>query len=284
MFYSGIADEAGGPIEAQVRAHKELGWGHIEIRSVEKVNLTDLCDETFDEVARKVDAAGLHVSCFASQLCNWSRPITKHPDIDRHELERAIPRMERLGCRFIRTMSYTSGGWPEQKWRDEAVERLKVLAGMAERGEVLLLHENCDGWGSQGPEQTLELLRRVNSPSLKLLWDTGNSGPHGLDSWGYYETVRDHVAYVHIKDAGTRDGKMAFTFPGEGDGRVGEIIADLLGRGYDGGLSIEPHMEVVVHEGKDASKADAAYRVYVEYGRRLVRLVEQVQSGAVMTE
>ena len=33
---------------------------------------------------------------------------------------------------------------------------------------------------------------------------------------------------------------MQFTFPGEGDGHVKDIVADLIGSGYDGGISIEP--------------------------------------------
>ncbi|MHC4481813.1 MAG: sugar phosphate isomerase/epimerase, partial [Planctomycetota bacterium] len=92
MFFSGIADEAGEAIEIQIKAHHQLGWKHIELRNIGGVNLTDLCERVFDEVAEKVSAATLGVSCFASQLCNWARPISQHPEIDRQELARAIPR------------------------------------------------------------------------------------------------------------------------------------------------------------------------------------------------
>ena len=86
MYFSGIADEAGPSIDTQVKAHKELGWKHIEIRNVDGVNLTDLCERSFEQVVEKVTEGGLGVSCFGSQLCNWARPVSKHPDIDRHEL------------------------------------------------------------------------------------------------------------------------------------------------------------------------------------------------------
>jgi sugar phosphate isomerase/epimerase len=274
MFFSGIADEAGTSLELQIKAHKALGWRHIELRNIDGVSLTDLCDETFEEVAEKLSDAGLAVSCFASQLCNWARPIIKHPDIDIQELERSIPRMKRLGCRLIRVMSYPNAGWPEAKWRDEVVARLKVLASMAEEADVVLAHENCDGWGGKGPKQSLELLERVGSPNLKMLYDTGNPVPHGQDPWGYYEAVRDLIVYVHIKDGVMEDGKMRYTFPGEGAGRVKEVVGDILKRGYDGGFSIEPHLAAIVHEGKAASKESRAFELYVEYGRKLMRLVE----------
>jgi sugar phosphate isomerase/epimerase len=276
MFFSGIADEAGTTIDVQIKAHKELDWKHIEIRNIQGVNLTDLCDETFEELADMLAAAGLAVSCFASQLCNWSRPIIKHPDIDRRELLRAIPRMQELGCRFIRIMSYPNAGWPEEKWRDEVVSRLKMLAEIAEDSDITLLHENCDGWGGRGPQQSLELLRRVNSPNLKLLWDTGNPSGHAQDPWAYYSAVREHVVYVHIKDCAIENGKLRYTFPGEGQGKVREVLRDLKQHGYKGGLSIEPHLAAIVHEGKAASETEQAYGKYLEYGRRLMKLVESL--------
>jgi sugar phosphate isomerase/epimerase len=276
MYFSGIADEAGDPIAVQIKAHKELGWHHIEMRNVSGVSFTDLCDRSFEEVVEQLGQAGLAVSCFAAQLCNWARPITKHPDIDRDELARAIPRMHRLGCEFIRTMSYPNAGWPENEWKEEVIARLKVLAEMAADGGVTLVHENCNGWGGLGPDQTLELLERVNCPAMKLVWDTGNPVAHGQNSWDYYDAVKEHVVYVHIKDGIMKDGKTVFTLPGEGQGYVKETIQDLRRRKYAGGISIEPHVAAVVHEGKAASQATSAYERYVEYGQHLMKLVAKI--------
>jgi len=274
MFLTGIADEAADDIGTQVKAQRELGWKHIELRNVSGVNVTDLCDRAFEEVVEEVSEANLGVSCFASQLCNWARPVSKHPDIDRHELARAIPRMHRLGCEFIRTMSYPNAGWPEEEWKAEVIARLKVLARMAGDGGVILVHENCDGWGGLGAEQTLELLDRVSSPHLKLVWDTGNPAAHGQDAWNYYSAVKEQIVYIHVKDAVRKDQSVVYTYPGDGEGHVREVLKDLLDRGYRGGLSIEPHLAAIVHEGKAASQAESAYERYVEYGRRLMALID----------
>jgi len=140
------------------------------------------------------------------------------------------------------------------------------------------VHENCDGWGGLGPKQTLELLKAVGSPALKLVFDTGNTVAHGQDSWQYYAQVKPHVAYVHIKDYRKEGGKAVAAFPGEGKGDVLKILCDLLSW-YDGGLSIEPHIAAVVHEGKE-SGPEAMYSTYVEYGRRLMALVEKAKKGS----
>jgi len=278
MFFSGIADEAGTDIETQIRAHRELGWKHIELRNIDKIGVADLCDREFDRVVDELGEAGIAISCFASQLCNWSRSIAKHPDIDCGELARAIPRMQRTGCQFIRIMSYPNAGWPEPEWKEEVIARVAVLARMAEEGAVTLVHENCSGWGGLGAEQTLELLDRVGSDALKLVWDTGNPVGHGQDAWDYYNAVKDHVVYVHIKDGVLgENGRVEYTYPGDGQGRVEDVLRDLLSMGYAGGVSIEPHLAAVVHEGKDASQAEGAYSRYVEYGRRLMALVERAK-------
>jgi sugar phosphate isomerase/epimerase len=280
MFLSGIADEASPLLERQIEAHRALGWKHIEVRSVSGKNMTDLPDADFEAAARKVEEAGLSVSCFASQLANWSRPIDSDFAVDAAELRRAVPRMRRFGTRFIRCMSYPNAKapWAEAEWRKESVRRMRILARMAEDTGIVLVHENCSGWGGQGPRQTLDLLSEVRSEALKLVFDTGNPAQYGQDAWEYYEPVRDHIAYVHIKDYRVGpDGKESAVFAGEGTCHVRRILVDLFARGYDGGFSIEPHITSVIHLRQEASDPELAFRTYVEYGRRFERLVEAIR-------
>ncbi|MBP9004409.1 MAG: sugar phosphate isomerase/epimerase [Candidatus Hydrogenedentes bacterium] len=276
MYFSGISDEAGKTIDRQIAAHRELGWTHLELRTVDGVNLTQLPDDAFDKVYAAVTEAGMKVSCFASAIANWARPITCDPDIDRQDLARAIPRMHRFGTRFIRVMSYPNdpeNPIPADAWRREAIARMKVLARMAEDGGVILLHENCSGWGGLSAENSNILLGEVNSPALKVVFDTGNPVTYGQDAWEYYLAVREDIAYVHIKDARKVDGVDHYTMCGDGDGCVREILADLKRSGYDGGISIEPHLAAVIHTGQTCDNADALYNSYVAYGRRLMELV-----------
>lgn len=279
MFLTGIADEAGKDIDTQIRAHRELGWSHIELRNIDGVNLTGLTDEAFDGVCDKLEQAGIRVSCFASAIANWARPITCDPQGDIDDLERAIPRMHRLGTPYIRVMSYPNDSndpVAESAWRTETIRRMRELSRIAEDGGVTLVHENCSGWGGLSAENSCILLEEVASPALKLVYDTGNPVSYGQDAWHYYQTVREDIVYVHIKDGKrTPDGKTVYAFCGEGEGRVRETIADLLSRGYDGGFSIEPHLAAVIHTGQEADSAARLYASYTEYGRRLAGIVAE---------
>ena len=281
MFFSGLADEAGKDISTQIRAHLELGWEHIELRMVDGENATALSDDAFERVYDAVTEAGLKVSCFGSAIANWARPITCEIQIDREDLARAIPRMQRFKCPFIRVMSYPNhpeSPLPERDWRREAIKRILYLASMAEDAGVMLVHENCSGWGGMSSENSHILLGEVDSPALKLVFDTGNPVTYGQNAWEYYQSVYDDVVYVHIKDAKQVQGEDVYTYCGEGDGYVREIVGDLHAKGYQGGLSIEPHLAAVVHTGESTDDAAELYNSYTEYGRRLMAIVEEAST------
>jgi len=279
MFFSGISDEAGKSIDRQIQAHDELGWDYLELRMVDGENFTAISDAAFDSVCEKLASANKKVSCFGSAIANWARPITCDAQIDIDDLKQAIPRMQKLGTQFIRVMSYPNdekSPLSDSDWRDEAIARMKVLAKMAEDAGITLAHENCSGWGGLSAENSNILLGEVNSPALKVVFDTGNPVTYDQNPWDYYQTVSADIVYVHVKDAIRTNGEDTYTYCGEGSGCVPEIIGDLLAKGYDGGISIEPHLAAIIHTGQQAENADALYESYTEYGRRLMRIVDEV--------
>jgi sugar phosphate isomerase/epimerase len=278
MFFSGISDESGQSIDVQIKAHAELGWKHLELRMVEGQNFTMVSEDKFAEVRDKILAAGMTVSCFSSAIANWARPITCDPAIDIEDLKRAIPRMKAFNTQFIRVMSYPNDKdhpISEPEWRKEAIRRMKELAKIAEDGGIILAHENCSGWGGLSAENSNILLREVDSPALKVVFDTGNPPTYRQNSWEYYQSVFNDIVYVHIKDAKIVDDKEIYTYCGEGDGYVKEIVHDLLSKGYEGGFSIEPHLAAIIHTGQKADSEAHLYESYVEYGKRLMKIVRE---------
>jgi sugar phosphate isomerase/epimerase len=295
MYYTGFADEAANGIDGQIRATKELGWENIESRNIDGKNLHDISDEAFDVVCARLEEAGVRINCFGSAIANWGKSIDDPPDTSLEETRRAIPRMQRLGTKLVRIMSFgiRRGQGPGDQMKEERFRRLRELVAMFADAGILPVHENCMNYGGMGPGYTLELLEQV--PGMKLVFDTGNpvitwdyakGEPYAKQSsWDFYTQVREHIAYVHIKDAKyikETDGIFPaadFFFPGEGDGDIPRILADLVANGYDGGISIEPHLSVVFHEDGSASEEDIRYSNYIEYGRRLMKIVEGCEAG-----
>jgi sugar phosphate isomerase/epimerase len=285
MYLTGFADEAARDIDGQIAATRELGWRHIESRNVDGTNLHDLREADFDNVAAKLADAGIRISCFGSAIANWSKSIEKPFDVCLAQSRRAAERMKKVGTRFVRIMSYPvlEGRSPTDQMQEERFARLREIVGIFAAEGLTAVHENCMNYGGMGVPYTLEMLYRV--PELKLVFDTGNpvhtddytkSEPRPKQSsWDFYRQVREHVLYVHIKDAliDPDTGHSEHTFPGEGQGDVRRIVSDLIGRGYEGGFSMEPHMKVVVHEGDRGGEPAARFANYVEYGRRFERLL-----------
>ena len=275
MRCSGISDEAGRDLGTQIRAHRELGWDWMELRLVDGENVSLLPDDAFETVYREVSEAGLGVSCFAGTIGNWAKSIGGDFGADMDELTRVVPRMRRFGTRYLRIMT-----WPNEPdspledgaWRDESLRRVRQLVEVAEGEGVVMGIENCRGWAGLSVENAIEFLGAVDSPSLKWLYDTGNVVSHGQDPWTFYTHIREQIAYVHAKDCKRTAAGTKTVYCGEGDARVSEILADLARTGYDGFVSIEPHIAAVVHTG-ETSDAATMYDTYVSYGRRLGELL-----------
>ncbi len=292
MILTGIGDEAGDALDAQIRATQELGWQAIEARNVEvpghsKDNLHDVCDAAFEVAVRKLDQSGVGVYCFGSAIMNWAKRLSLPFDVTLQEVRRAIPRMKRLRTRFVRIMSFKPGD-DEYQIPAEVFRRVKDVTNMFLDAGLQPVHENCMNYGGMSGSHALELLDKC--PGLKWVFDTANpilnpdrSKPKPWprqDPWEFWASVRDHVAHIHIKDATWNPAKndADYHWPGEGSGRVRDILKDAFARGYDAGISIEPHMAVVFHDASVKSSPEARYRNYVEYGRRLETMVDEIKA------
>jgi sugar phosphate isomerase/epimerase len=288
MYLTGFADEAATDIDGQIKATLELGWKNIESRNIGGKNIHDLPDREFDAACAKLQAAGVKINCFGSAIANWGKKIDEPFESSLAEARRAIPRMLKLGAKLIRIMSFAVRPESDQM-EQERFRRVRELHKLFTDQGLTPVHENCMNYGGMSWQHTLRLIENV--PGLKLVYDTGNpvvsddrSKPSPYpkqSSWEFYSHVKEHVIYVHIKDAvwDATEGKARFTFPGEGTGDVRQIVKDLLERGYDGGLSIEPHMAVVAHDRSILSPDEVKYANYIEYGQRMSRMVEEIRQS-----
>jgi len=290
MYLTGFADEGAKGIDGQIRATLELGWSNIEARNVDGANIHDISDAAFDVVCAKLADAGVSVNCFGSCIANWGKNLTDPTDASLDETRRAIPRMHRLGTKLVRIMSYAAlpDRGPDDQMKEERFRRLREIVTLFTDAGIQPVHENCMNYGGMGWPYTLELIE--NAPGLKLVFDTGNPifsddrtkpQPYPKQSaWEFWTHVKEHVAYIHIKDGRVdEEGKTIYTWGGDGDGNVKEIIKDALDGGYDGGISMEPHLAVVFHDESVTSDADVMYANYVEYGRRFEALIREIGHG-----
>lgn len=300
MFLTGFTDEASAKFAEQVAITKELGWKFIEARNLDGKLLGTMDDAQFAEVERLLAENDVKINCYGSALANWASSAREEADFERNrqELLTAIPRMQKLGIKMLRGMSYVVP--KDEPVISPALERLafekvKQLVEICADNGIIYGHENCNNIAGASYEHTLRLLEFVNNPALKLIFDTGNPcfnlrriGPQQYwtlqSSYEFYQRVRPYICYVHIKDAVSyqkEDGTFTpeYTFAGDGCGDVRAILIDLLKTGYDGGFSMEPHLGAVYHDAKSSDNDPEVLKfrrdIYIEYCRRFEKLLRE---------
>ncbi len=295
---TGIADEAGASLDVQIQAHQELGWDSIESRIVEfdgvKGNLHEIPDAVFDKVVARLEEKNMKICGFGSLIGNWAKKITDDFAITEAEIARAIPRMQRLGAKLIRVMSYAvckddDGKDLEEQFAPERIRRMTEINQRFADAGLTVVHENCMNWGGMSPSYVQRMAEAV--PGMKWVFDTGNPvfiddrdrPGHKQDAWEMYQAIKPHMVHVHVKDGRWIKEKndAEYTYPGEGEGQTERIMKDLIETGYEGYISIEPHVAVVFHGAGAADdlspeqKAKEQYDSYLKYGRMLEAMLKK---------
>lgn len=238
---SAFADEISQDLNEQISVLKENGVDHIELRGVWDKNVMQLTADEVRDIARIARDNGIGFSSIGS-------PIGKFPlDGDFNEqldaLKKALEFCEILGCRYIRIFSYyIPEGDSHEQHRSQVIEWLGRLIEEAEKTDVVLCHENERLiYGDLG-RHCLDLFQMLGGPHFRAVFDFANfvhCGEDPLDNW---PVLKPYVEYFHVKDC-KRDN-LQMVPAGQGDGRIKEILADAASSGFDGFLTLEPHLSV----------------------------------------
>jgi L-ribulose-5-phosphate 3-epimerase len=209
-----IGDELAPDLATQLAMVSSTGWSGIELRSIDGRLIADLTDSEFASAASEIAASGIRVLAVDSNIGGWGRSIGTPFARDIRELDTLASRVLRLGAKRIRIMSWQNDGRSPAAWRVVALRRVASLARRAESCGIELVHENCAGWGGVGPGHAIQLLEHAASPSLRLLFDTGNGLTYGYAATSYLAPILHAVAHVHIKDGRRDQGSVLYVEPG----------------------------------------------------------------------
>lgn len=240
-YISGFSDEISSSLDEQLRVVKDLGMAFISIRGVDGKNIGDYTvSEYTDKVLPRLQQAGIGISSIGS-------PVGKIAIDDETGFLKQQQMLERL-CRiakltdtkYIRIFSfYMPEGEDPEIYAEDVVQKLNVLAQIASAHDIVLLHENEKDIFGDTKERCLYLFEAVDSPHFRAIFDFANFVQVKEDPREAYDLLKDHIRYVHIKDAKGETNVPA----GTGEGHIPEILDDLINRrGYRGFLTLEPHL------------------------------------------
>lgn len=236
---SGFSDEISSDINMQFEALGRLNIKYFEPRGVNGKNISALDDEEVTALKKKMDEYGIKVSSIGSPVGK----IKLSGDFDKHfeMFKRTVKTAKMLDCKYIRIFSFYHDGaeWSESE-RTMVLERLKKFIAYAIEENVILLHENEKDIYGDVASRCLDIMKELYCDNFKAVFDPANFIQSGQDTKEAYEVLKDFIAYMHIKDALKADGKVVPA--GYGDGNLKFILDSLFAEGYDGFLSLEPHL------------------------------------------
>ncbi len=237
---SGFSDEIDAAVTTQFRVLNKLHIAYFEPRGIDGKNISELSWPEVRELKEKMDAYGIKASSIGSPIgkVKLDAPFETHFELFRKVVEIA----ERLEVNYIRIFSfYHDGGeaWTGEE-RAEVLARLQRMIDYAREKNVILLHENEKEIYGDTVERCEDLMKELGCEHFKAVFDPANFVQCGQDTKRAYEALRDHIAYVHIKDARFADGRVVPA--GAGDGNVEYVLRKLFEHGYQGYLSLEPHL------------------------------------------
>lgn len=242
IIISGFADEIDPQLDVQLKVVKELGMDHICLRAADGKGIADYTFEEFQEnILPRLNAAGVKVSSLGS-------PIGKIDIDDEDAYAKQLEQLDTLcricnllDCKYIRMFSFWMVNKNPDDWKDEVLKKLRGFADIAAKYDVVLIHENeKDIYGDIGSRCKV-ILDELASPHFKAAFDFANFVQCGEDTVACWELLKEHVVYIHIKDAvaGNKENVVC----GTGDGQIAKILKTAIREdGYEGFLTLEPHL------------------------------------------
>ena len=237
---SGFSDEIEKSVDVQFEVLNKLNIKYFEVRGVDGKNISTLTDEEVLILKSKMEQYGIEVSSIGSPIgkIKIEEDFAPHFEVFKHVVNIA----KTLGTKYIRMFSfYHEGGdeWTAEE-REEVLARLRQMISYAKEQDVILLHENEKGIYGDTADRCTDLMKELYCNHFKAVFDPANFVQCGQDTRYAFDNLKEYVEYMHIKDARFEDGKVVPA--GMGDGNVAYVLKGLFAGGYDGFLSLEPHL------------------------------------------
>jgi sugar phosphate isomerase/epimerase len=236
---SGFADEIDMNLGKQIEVLKKLQIDHVEMRGVNGKGLVDYSIQEAREIKKQLDESGIQLSSVGSPIgkIKITDDFAPHMELYKHTVEIA----HEMETPYIRMFSFFM---PEHEsyapYRGKVMDQLGQFVDYAKASNIILLHENEKDIYGDVADRCLELMKEFYGDHFKAVFDFANFVQCKQDTLAAYEMLKPYIAYIHIKDALWSDGSVVPA--GHGDGNVEKILKLLKDSGYQGFLSLEPHL------------------------------------------
>jgi len=252
-----INDEISQDFERACSVASGFGMEWIELRGMWNKNVLELDAHEIAESQRLLKKYTLRVTDIASPLfkVDWpGAPKSKfspkqdqfnaHFGFDQQDqvLDKSIELAKAFETDRVRCFDFWRLDDPKP-YRAEMNEKLRRAAEKAGKQGITLVLENEAACNTGTGKEAAEVLAAVQTPSLMLNWDPGNSATLGETPYpnGYDLLPKNRIGHCHCKDVVKNGDKYEWAAVGKGFvDWVGQLKA-LKKDGYHFAVSLETH-------------------------------------------
>jgi sugar phosphate isomerase/epimerase len=240
VVLSGFADEISPDPDEQLATLAAESIAHLELRSAWSVNVADLTAGQLTAFRSALDRAGVRVSAIGSPIGKIPLEAPLGPELDR--MRQIADIAGEVGTAIVRVFSFfIPPGEPPGQHREQVIDRMAALAQIASERGLVLAHENEKQIYGDTPDRCHDLITAVDSPALRATFDAANFVQCGVRPFPQgYDLLRPYLVYLQVKDALAATGEVVPA--GQGDGQVRPTLAALRDSGWEGFVSLEPHL------------------------------------------
>ena len=219
------------------------GYKGIEVRGLQRQMDLTKCPEFATETARRqtmqlMKEKGLQFVGLGSSA-NMHLPEGEEREKSMAEAKRFIDLAQQLNCPYVRVFP---NNFPKevdkQTTKERIIKGLLELGNYAKNKNVMVLMETHGDviW----TEDIVAIMQKAEHPNVGLVWDVTNMWAFTKESpKEVYQKLKKYIRHIHLKDAKVDNGKLQYTFLGEGDVPIFEAIDVMAKSGYKGFYSFE---------------------------------------------
>lgn len=250
-----VADEISRDFREAVAIGTQLGIRRYEVRFL-RSGRAPVCDrEELLEVERIRDGEGVEITALSPGLFKYTSDVQVFEREVSEVLPCAVEWAVRWGLPALIIFGFRKPGATEENGdlihsNDPPTQIVDWLAEAAEHARAarlkLLIEAEPICWADTGAS-TVALIRRTRSTAIGINYDPANvAWQNRRDPIDEFTTVAPYIANVHIKDllpAAIGSGLPTWVVPGEGMIDYSAHFEALRKIGYDGPISLEPHLD-----------------------------------------
>jgi len=252
-----ITDELTTNLDEAADFLSSYGLHWCELREMFTRNIMNSTQEDLDRAKKILDQHKLQVSDIGSPIFKWNLPqVPAHPNEKRDEfkasftepdadmlLEKSFKLARFFNTHKVRIFTYWRVDDPEKAY-PYMRDRLAQAAQLAAKNDIILMVENEHSCNVGTGRELGRLLKDVNSPNLRGVWDPGNATMLGETPFpDGYNAVRGLFPHMHVKDSrkNAKTGKLEWAPVGGGTIDFKGQFQALRRDKYEGTMSLETH-------------------------------------------